>query len=112
MREEALGIERLSSLEHEVHRTGEPCGDDRQALALAVLGHQPGTQRLGATIPSQEAHCGFRERPLQVRVADLATRVPEDLARRFLGRLHQPVIGQEILHPREALDSLDLIDDR
>ncbi len=81
MREEALGIERHSSLEHEVHRTGEPRGDDRETLALAVLGGQSHAQRLGATIPSQEAHCGFRERPLQVRVADLAARVAEDACR-------------------------------
>ena len=59
MREEALDVKRRSSLEHEVHRTGEPCGDDRQALALAVLGHQPHAQRLGTPIPAQEAHCGF-----------------------------------------------------
>ena len=112
MREEALGIERRSSLEHEVHRTGEPRGDDREALALAVLGSQSHPQRLGATIAAQEAHRGFRERPLQVRVADLAARVAEDLAAGFLGRLDQPPVGQEILHPLETLDSLDLIDDR
>ena len=40
MGEEALGVERLAPLEHEIHGAAEFCRDDRQALAFAMLGHQ------------------------------------------------------------------------
>src|SRR6266487_1891204 len=80
MGEEALGVERLASPEHEVHGTGEFGRDDRQALALAMLGHQARAQRLCGLVGAQETHRGLRERPLQMRVADLLARVTEDLA--------------------------------
>ncbi len=111
MGEEALGVERLAALEHEVHRPGELRCDDREALALSMLGHQARAQRLRGLVGPQEAHRGFRERPFEVGVADLLARVPQHLARRALGRLHQAPIGQELLHAGKATNVLDLVED-
>src|SRR5712692_7044673 len=56
MGEEALGVERLAALEHEVHGPGKFRSDDRQALALSVLGREARAQRLRGLVRAQEAH--------------------------------------------------------
>jgi len=39
MGEEALGVEGFAPFEHEIEGAGEFCRDNRETLALAVLGH-------------------------------------------------------------------------
>src|SRR5262249_15963346 len=59
----------------------------------------------------QEQPRGLGEGPLELGVADLLAREAGALARRLLGTLDQPAIGHEILHPGEAGDVLELIQD-
>jgi hypothetical protein len=106
---ELLGVEDLSSLEHEVHRTGELGAQDGQGLALAVAFLEPLMQGLGRGIAAQERGGQLPEDPLQMRVADLAPGVPQQLAVGLPARLDQPAVGQEVLYPREALDGADLM---
>ena len=106
---ELLGVEDLSSLEHEVNRAGELGGQHRQRLALAVSFLEPLVQLLGRGVAAQERGGQFREDPLQMRVADLAPGMPQQLAVGLPARLDQPAVGQEVLYPREALDGADLM---
>ena len=101
---ELVRVEDLSSLEHEVHRAGELGGQHRERLALAVLFLEPLVQLLGGGVGAQERGGQLPEGPLQMRVADLAPGMPQELAGRLARGLDQPAVGQELLHPREALD--------
>ena len=109
--EELGGVERLAAPEHVVHRPRELVSHERQRLPLAVLLGQAGHVSLGDGIPAQAEDGGLGERPLQMGVADLRTCVPVVLAVGLLGAFHQPAVGHELLHPREAVDIVDLVEE-
>src|SRR4030042_930084 len=52
------------------------------------------------------------EGPLQIGIAHLPPALADDLPRRAVLALHQPAVGRELLDAREALDIVDLVQDR
>jgi len=103
-------IEGLSTLEHCIDGASEMRGEDRECLALAVFFCQPLDIALSLGITAQEQHRRFAEGSLQMHVADLLADVPEHFAGRALLALHQPGVGEKLLHPGEAADVLDLVE--
>src|SRR3990172_4741793 len=77
-----------------------PCFFSQRARSFLPSGQW----RTKSTAASEKAHfrCTF---PI------LAAR-PVLLARRFLGAAHQPGIGGKLLHPIEATDVVDLVENR
>ena len=67
---------------------------------------------LSARRMAQEAHGGFRERPLQMDIAHLGAAAPQGLAGGRVGALHQARIRRTFVHPIKAGDVVDLIENR
>ena len=95
--QESLHIESLFPPEHGIHRPSEFVRQNRQGLALAVFLFQTSQVRLTGGIVFQEQHGRFRERPLQMRIADLVARRAVALAGGFFLRLHQTAKGPKRL---------------
>ena len=68
--EELVHIKVVSSLKHEIDRSAELAGKDRQGFALAVLAHQPVVMFLAPIIALQEEAGDLREGPLQMHISD------------------------------------------
>ena len=102
---------RLFPREPVVHRPGQLVGQHSEGFAFAMFVLQFGEILFARLILPQEAHGGFREGPLELGVANLLARKPVPVARRFLGAFDQAAVGHEVLHAREAANSLDLIQD-
>src|SRR5690606_25000918 len=110
--QEALHLERLLSAQHVVDASAQLRGQNRQALARAMLRLQASRHLLPLLAVTDEERRGLRERPLQMGVADLGPARAELLPGRAVLALHQPGIGEEVLDSREAADVLDLVEDR
>ncbi len=67
---------------------------------------------LAPGIGPQEERRGLREGPLEMDVADLTAAEAVNLAGRTPGTFDQARIGRKLLDPGEAVDVLDLIEDR
>ncbi len=63
-------------------------------------------------VVAQEEDGSLGEGPLQVDVADLGAPGPELLACGAVVALHEPRVREEVLHPLEASDVVNLIEDR
>lgn len=96
--------------EHAVDDPSQFVSQDRQGLALAVSVGELHQIVLGwFVVLEKEPRC-FRERPLEMGVADLlaAGAVPFAVGRS--GTLDQAAVGDELLEPGDASDSLNFID--
>lgn len=71
--EKLLPIESPVPCEHVIDRTGQFLGQHRQRFALAMFFLYPCQGLLARRIVAQKQHGGFRERPLQIGIADLGT---------------------------------------
>ncbi len=79
-------------------------------VSVRVTGRMPFVSETVWVGPEKEGG-RFGEGPLQVDVADLAAGGAKALAGGLLGALDQTGIGSEVLHPGEAVDVVDLIED-
>src|SRR5437773_12387828 len=83
---------------------------DGQGFALAMFFLQAGEQFLcGGMIP-QEEHGGFGKGPLEMGIADFAAGGARAFASRFSGTLDETTVGGKILHTRESLDIMNLVE--
>jgi len=110
--EEAVRVEGLVFLEHEVGGAAELGGQDREGLALAVLATQSVDERVGRRIPLEEADGGLAEGPLEMGVADLGATGARALAGARVLALDETGVGGELLNAGKAPDGVDLVEDR
>ena len=85
---------------------------DREGFGLAVAGPESLLEHLGRRVGSEEEDGRLGEGPLEMDVADLASARTQALARGLLGALDEPGVGGEVLDAREAVNVVDLVEDR
>lgn len=108
-RYKSFQIERLLSKKHVEDGSAELGGQDAQAFALPVF-LLDASKVLGSRgIPSEKQSRSFREGPLEVGVAHLASRGFRRLAGGLMPSLDQARIGQKVLHAFKALQVIDLV---
>ncbi len=83
---------------------------DGQRCALAMFGLEAGAIFLGRRIVPQQQDSGFRKGPLEMGIADLRAGGPVAFARGFLGTCDESARGHEILHARETVDVMDVVE--
>ena len=99
-------------LEHQIDRPTQFVGENRQGLALTMAGSELRQVVLGWLVVPERGHRGFRERPLEMGVADLLAAGAVPFAIRFLGTLDQAAVGDELLEPGGAGALLDFVQQR
>lgn len=110
--QEALHLKRPLSAQHVIDGSTQLGGEDREALALAVLRLKSPRHLLAFLAVAHKEGGSFGEGPLEMRVADLRSPGSEPLAGRAVLALDQPGIGEEVLDSGEAVDVVDLVEDR
>jgi hypothetical protein len=103
-------IEHRITRPHVRDRPGPLLGQDCEGLTGAGLFLQAREILLARRMVSQQQHGGFGKGPLQGRVADRGPRGARPCAGGCLRTLHQAARGDNILHPREALDSMHCVE--
>ena len=107
--DESFYIESLLAPEHVVDGASQFVRQCGQGLRLAVFLFQPCQVSLPLGVVSEETDPGFREGPLQMRVADFVARRTVDFAGGFFLRFHQPAVGCEILDTRETRNVVNFV---
>ena len=107
--EKFLHIESGGTLQHIIDGPSQFMRQDRQGLALAVSGLEAGQILLARRIVAEEQDRRFGESPLEIGVADLGAGGPIAFPGRFFGTCDQAAIGDEILHPWEAGDGMNFL---
>ncbi len=107
--QKSFHIESLLAPEHVIHSASQFVSQSGQCFRLAMLVFQTGQVGLSLRVVAEEPYGGFRECPLQMRIADLSTGRAVNFAGRFFLRFHQTAVGHEILHAGEARDVMNLI---
>ena len=102
-------VESLLAPEHVINGAGQFVSQCGQSFRLPVFLFQPSQVRLTFGVVAKEPYGGFRERPLQMRVADLVARGAIEFARGFFLGFHQAAIRREILDARETGDIVNLV---
>ncbi len=87
-----LLIECLLVLEHEIDRSSELMGKDRESLCLAVFMDKPIEISLCRIIALEEKDSCFREGPFKMGIADFVTMGAVFLSIRFMGALDQATV--------------------
>src|SRR3972149_9120618 len=87
--EELIHVEGLLAFEQIIDGASQFMGEDGERLGLAVLGSELLHESLRGRVLAQKEHRGFREGPLQMRIADLGARGAEPFASGRLRALHQ-----------------------
>lgn len=108
--EEILHIKRLLSDEHVIDRSAQPVCENAERLCLTVFSLEPLLVLHPRRIILEKKYGCFRERPLEVHVADLAAGAAISLSRGLTGTGHQPGVRSEVLNPRKAIDVANLIE--
>jgi hypothetical protein len=98
-----------STRPHVRDRPGQWLGPDGEGLTGAGLFLQARQIVLARRMVAQTQHGGFGTGPLQGRVAAREARGALPCAGGCLRPLHQAARGDNILHPREALDSMHCV---
>ena len=96
--------------QHGINRTAQFLGQHGQRLARAVFFLQSSALLLACRMVPQQQDGGFRKGPLQVRVTALASRGAVAVTGGCLCTCAQAARGDKILHPRETLDVLHLVE--
>src|ERR1700676_4487427 len=109
-RPETLLIEGLTLAKHVVHRPRQPRRQDPQRPARAALRLLLLLPLLGPRALSQKQARRLRERPAQMRVADLLTTRPPPLPRRLVRTPHQPRVRQKLPRVVETLHLMHLVE--
>ena len=109
---ELLHVEDSPSDEHVIGRPSDLVCEDRQRLSLSVLALELFEQALTFGVFSKEQDGGLGEGPLEMGVADLPPARAETLAGGFPGALDEAGVGGEVLDRGEAVDVVDLVEDR
>jgi hypothetical protein len=107
----AIQIERLFTREHTVDRPGEAIGQHRIADLFAIFCFEPIRHALDLAMAFHE-HNGLHQSPLQIRVAELAALQALDLPCGSHTALDQAAVTGKVFRRREALDRVDLVEDR
>jgi hypothetical protein len=89
---------------------GELMSQDRQRFTLPVFFLSAGQRLLARRMVTKEEDCRFRKGPFERGMADLRAGGALPLPRRCLGALNPAARGHKILDPREAGDSMDLVE--
>ena len=95
-----------------VGRPTDLVGENRQSLGFAVLTLELLEEVLTLGVLAEEQDGGLRESPLEMNVSDLAAAVPQALAGGLLRALDEARIRGEVLDAGEAVNVVDLIEDR
>ena len=112
MCQEAIHVEDSLLAQHEIDGSAELGGQDRKRLGLAMPSGESSQVLLAFGVVAKKERGGFRERPLQVDVADLGAAGAELLARGAVITLYEPRVREEVLNSLEAADVVDLVEDR
>ncbi len=89
--------------EHVVHGPRQLLRQHGQRFALAVFAFQLGEVALPELVLAQEEHGGFREGPLELRVANLLARKAAGLASPLLGTFDEPAVGEEVTNYKSCM---------
>ena len=93
-----------------IHGACQLLGQEGQGFALAVFVLQFRQVLLASGIVPQKEDRRFRKGPCELGIADLFAGSAVAFPSRFLGALDEAAGGHKILHPREALDSVDFVE--
>jgi hypothetical protein len=109
-RQELLQIKGGVAFQHDIDRPCEFVRQDTEGFAFVMLFLQLGQILLPRLVPPQE-ECGrFRKGPFKVGVADLVPRRAQAFAPGFFRTLDEATRRREILHPREAVDLVNFVE--
>ena len=109
--EECFHIKHRLSCEDVIGGPGYFMSHDGQGLRLSMFLFEPGPIEFCLPVSFQEEDDGLGEGPLEMNVADLSTGASRFLPGRFLGGLHEPAVGSEILDLWESPDVMDFVKD-
>jgi hypothetical protein len=107
---ELVEIEGSPPLHQVIDRTRQFVRQDGQGVALTMCFRPAGEQLLARRVMPQAQYGGFGEGPLEGGSADLRAGDPVACAGRFLGALDQAAVRDTVLHAREPLKVLDLVE--
>ena len=111
-RQESLHLEDAFPGENQIDGPAELGRENRQRLALAVLPGESPQMLLAFWVVAKKQGGRFGEGPLEMGVADLGASDPQLFAGGAVFTLHESRIRQEILDALEAMDVVDLVEDR
>ena len=95
--------------EHGVHGPAQLVREYRQGLGFAMLLFAFGKICFAGLPLADKEDRGFGNRPAQMDGADLFAGRAESVAVGCFGTFHQATGGHKILHPRKALEVVNLI---
>ena len=83
-----------------------------QRFGFSRFALQASQEFLSFRVVAEKQDGRFREGPLEVNVADLFAGEAIVLSSRLATALHQTAVGDKLLHPREASDVMNLVENR
>ena len=83
---------------------------DGKGFRFSMFALQASQEFLAFRVVAEKQDSRFREGPLEMNVADLFAGEPIVLPGRLATALHQATIGDKLLHPLEARDVMDLVE--
>jgi hypothetical protein len=108
--EELVYINGRLALDHIIDSPCQLVRQDGQRFPLAACFLHAGQVFLPGGIVAQEQNGDLGKGPLEVAVANFFARRAQSLASGFLGTLDQTPIGDNILHPGEAGNVVDFVE--
>jgi hypothetical protein len=105
-----LLIECHVAFEHVIDGTGQRMGQHGRGFTFVMRFFQAGEVLLRWRMVSQQQDSGFRKGPFEISIADLRAGGAIPLPRGCLGACDQAALGHKLLNPREAGDSMDLVE--
>lgn len=107
--DKAREVKRLSPREHVIHSAAQLMGEHGQGFGFAVFVFEFRKIGFARRTLADKQHSGFRKGPTSMDVADLFAGGAKSFPIGFLGTLHEPTIGDEILHAGKAANVVDLV---
>jgi len=110
--QEAFHLEGSFSFEHEVDGASELVGEDGERLSLSVFSLEALAPFLQFVTFPQHEEDRFAEGPAEMSVADLGPAGSRALAGGCVRAFHEACVRGEVLDSREAVDVVDLVENR